>query len=172
MSRVSKNFHIYEFVPKEIYEVYGANSKWFVRPEVIKLAQFYRDWFEVPITINDWQSGGRFSERGYRVPNSKTGAVYSQHKLGSAFDCTVKGMTANEVRKEILDHEFAFMMAGLTTLEHEDYAPTWVHSDVRNTGLDYILIVKPATTVNLFGETIEFWEEFHFNCVTGKLQKN
>lgn len=46
------NFKIQEFVPKELYNQYGAKSIWFVRPEMIKLAQFYRDWFGVPVTVN------------------------------------------------------------------------------------------------------------------------
>ncbi len=153
--KVSPNFYIHEFVPGQIYRSYGVNSQWFVRPEVVKLAEFYRKWFDAPVTINDWYWGGRFSERGYRVPDTTTGAKYSQHKFGAAFDCNVKGLSANEVRNEILNNQFHFMAAGLTTLEHPAYAPTWVHSDIRNTGNKDILIVKPMTVSTLSDRVAE-----------------
>lgn len=74
------------------------------------------------------------------------GSWTSVHKLGGAFDYTVKGLTADEIRKEILKHETEFMNAGLTTIESGEYAPTWNHGDNRPTGLNKILIVSPAKT--------------------------
>lgn len=149
--KVSNNFYLHEFIPIHIYHQYGRKSTWFIRPEIIKLAQFYRDWFDSPMTINNWYWGGPYQERGYRDPHTNTGSKLSQHKLGAAFDCTIRGISADEVRKEILRNKDEFMKAGLTTLEHPAYAPTWVHSDIRWTGMDDILIVKPrsvTTAVN------------------------
>jgi hypothetical protein len=143
MKKVSPNFYLHEFVPIHIYNRYGDKSRWFIRPEVIKLAEFYRQYFKSPVTVNNWFWGGRFQERGYRVPETKTGSRYSQHKLGGAFDCNIRGISPDEVRSEILANSDIFMNAGLTTLEHGDYAPTWVHSDVRWTDMDNILIVRP-----------------------------
>lgn len=141
--KISPNFYLHEFVPIHIYNRYGDKSQWFIRPEIIKLAEFYRNWFDAPVTVNNWFWGGRFQERGYRDPYTKTGSKYSQHKLGAAFDCHIKGLSADKVREEIMIYEKEFMQAGLTTLEHAAYAPTWVHSDIRFTGLKNILIVKP-----------------------------
>lgn len=135
-----------EFVPPNIYYNFGEKARWFIRPELIALAQFYRDWFGAPVTVNTWYFGGVLQERGYREPNSKTGAKYSQHKFGTAFDCNIRGITPDEIRRVIGSNEESFMKAGLTTLEHGSYAPTWVHSDMRDTGMSKILIVKPATT--------------------------
>jgi hypothetical protein len=152
MSKISDNFDVREFVPPEIWRKYRSKSKWFIRPEVVQLAEFYRKYFDAPVTINNWKWGGSLSERGYRVPDTKTGAEFSQHKLGCAFDCSIRGMTADQVRKEILENQLCFTLAGLTTIEHKDYAKTWVHSDVRVTGMDdQILIVKPSGTVNTNG---------------------
>ena len=53
-----------------------------------------------------------------------TGSYLSKHKLGIAFDCTIDGYSADQVRQEILDNEDDFMEAGLTTLESGEYAPT------------------------------------------------
>ena len=142
--KVSAYFDIREFVPKIIWSTFGENSIWYIRPEIIQLADFYREWFEASVTINDWHIGGQFQNRGYRTPNSKVGSTYSQHKMGCAFDCTVKGLTANKVREEILDHQEEFIKAGLTALEDGFFAPTWIHSDIRPTNLRKIMMVSPS----------------------------
>jgi hypothetical protein len=110
---------------------------------MLDLAQFYRDWFDSPVTVNNWHRGGKYTERGFRLPNTDTGASLSQHKFGRAFDCTIEGYTADEVRQIILDNEETFINAGLTTLESGEYAPTWVHSDLRSHKHERILIVSP-----------------------------
>lgn len=155
MKKISPNFYIHEFVPIHIYNRYGEKSKWFLRPEIIKLAEFYRSYFNCPVTVNNWYWGGRFQERGFREPHSKTGAKYSQHKLGAAFDCHLRDYSADDVRREILNNSDIFIAQGLTTLEHPDYAPTWVHSDIRPTGLDEILIIKPAGISSLSLQSVD-----------------
>lgn len=141
--KASKNFYFHELVPIEIYNRYGDNSRWFIRPEIISLAEFYRSYFDAPVTINNWYWGGDWQWRGYRTPQCSVGSKYSQHRLGCAIDMNIKGITPDEIRNEIMANQDIFMNEGLTTLEHKDYAPTWVHSDIRNTGLKEILIVKP-----------------------------
>jgi len=161
--KISPHFALHEFVPIHIYHRYGRNARWFIRPEVVKLAEFYREWFDVPVTVNNWYWGGRFQERGFRVPETQTGSQYSQHKFGAAFDCNVRGLTADAVREEILNNADEFMNAGLTTLEHPAYAPTWIHSDIRSTGMDEILIVKPATVSQFSIQTMD--EHYRWNGV-------
>jgi len=139
--KIRKDFDVREFVPPSIWRQFGKASRWFLDERMLDLAQFYRDYFDAPVTVNNWHYGGKFKERGFRLPNTDTGAQLSQHKMGRAFDCTVGGMSPNEVRKEIKDNEETFMEQGLTTLEHGDIATTWVHSDIRSTGQDDILIV-------------------------------
>jgi len=141
--KVSRDFDIRELVPPSIWERFGQKSVWFVRPGVIELAQFYREFFDSPVRINDWHYGGDLTMRGFRPPSSGVGAELSQHRFGNAFDCDIEGLTADEVREAILKHESAFMEAGLTTLESGAYAPTWVHSDLRTTNKDQITMVAP-----------------------------
>lgn len=147
MIKVSNNFDLREFVGPDLYKKYGSSSVWFVRPQIVFLAQFIRDYFGKRMIINDWHKGGKFTERGFRLPDSKTGAKLSQHKLAGAIDFNIEGMTSDEVRSSILENPVTFMDKGLTTLEHADYAPTWVHGDIRWTGMPKILIVKPASAV-------------------------
>lgn len=118
-----------EFVPKEIYEVYGDNSIWFINKEIVSAAQFLRDFFGVPLVINNWFEQGDFNYSGYRPPDCLIGAKYSQHKLKSAIDCRSDKITPAEMREAILKNEKKFMEAGVTCFESD--TPTWLHIDNR-----------------------------------------
>jgi len=141
--QIRPDFDLREFVPPAVWDQFGPASRWFLDPRMLDLAQFYRDFFEAPVTVNTWAWDGRFEERGFRLPDTNTGSRLSQHKFGRAFDCNVEGLTPDEVRSRIMDNEALFMEKGLTTLESGDIAKTWVHSDIRKTNQDSILIVTP-----------------------------
>jgi hypothetical protein len=146
--KVSASFDLEEFVDRETFQRYREKSIWFIDPKIIALAEFYRMHFKAPVTINTWHKGGQFQYRGFRPPACKEGAALSQHRFGRAFDCTILGLSADEVRAEILSFPQVFLDLGLSTLENGTFAPTWVHSDIRNTAMDLsrptqILIVKP-----------------------------
>lgn len=136
-------FKIQEFVSRKIYTDWGDNSIWFVDPRVVKLANFIRTFFGRGVTINNWLWNGNYDQRGFREPESTTGGKLSQHRFGRAIDINVKGMTALEVYNAILANEKVFMEAGLTCMEDIADTPTWCHLDVRETGLNKVLIVKP-----------------------------
>jgi len=140
---VSDYFKTQEFVSKAIYTQYGENSMWFIDPRVRKLANFIRTFFGRQVTINNWLWGGTNQYRGFREPSSTVGAALSQHRFGRGFDFNVRGMTTFEVNKAILANEKAFMDAGLTCIEDIADTPAHNHCDIRYTGLDKILIVKP-----------------------------
>jgi len=141
--KIRPDFDLREFVPPSVWEDFGPASQWFLAPRMLDLAQFYRDYFGASVRVNDWHYGGDFTERGFRVPDTNTGARLSQHKFGRAFDCNVEGYTPDEVRREIKQNEKLFMEKGLTTLESGDIATTWVHSDIRSTDRNSIFIVTP-----------------------------
>lgn len=50
---ISKNFILQEFMPPDMISTYGKNCRWYIRKQIIDLAQFYREWFDVPVYIND-----------------------------------------------------------------------------------------------------------------------
>jgi len=111
-----------------------------VPPELIKLPEDYlwglfdenllividrlREALNRPITVNNWKSGGKFSLRGFRPKNCKTGAPKSAHKLGKGLDFDVKGMTAQQVRDYIISHQNMF--PEITRMEA---GTSWVHLD-------------------------------------------
>lgn len=137
---VSKHFILQELVPKEIYEYLGDNSLWLIDKRLWTLIDFIRDYFAVPITINNWDSGGKFNESGFRLSNSKTGAALSQHKFGRAADLKFEGLTNYDgIRDVIIQNYPKFKEAGLTTIEAG--TETWLHVDIRNTNSDELLIV-------------------------------
>lgn len=134
-------FKTQEFVSREIYEKWGESSLWFVDPRTLKLANFVREFFGKPITINNWTSGGQYNYSGFREPECTEGAKLSQHRFGRAIDIKVAGMAPRAVFDAIRANEKLFMDAGLTTLEKAEDTPTWTHCDIRQTGLGNILIV-------------------------------
>lgn len=136
-------FKTEEFVPKSIYQQYGENSKWFIDPRIIKLANFTRKFFNKSVTINNWLWGGTLDERGFRDPASSTGGKLSQHRFGRAIDINVASMTPKAVYEAILANKEVFMEAGLTCMEDINDTPTWCHLDIRWTGEKNIKIVKP-----------------------------
>jgi len=139
--KVSKDFELGEFIDPATWMVRGEKSIELIDTRLITLTQFFRDYFAVPITINNWHQGGQYKESGLRTFLTKTGATYSQHKFGRAADLKLSGLDTEEVRHEIRRNWKAFKQAGLTCIEMD--TPTWVHIDVRNTTTPEILYEIP-----------------------------
>lgn len=88
--------------------------------------------------VNDWHSGGELKLSGFRPANSPIGAKWSQHKHGRAFDCKFSDIKAEDVRRDIIEHEDDFPY--LTVLER---GVNWVHFDTRNHNRVGIWLVNP-----------------------------
>lgn len=140
---IENYFKIQEFVSNAIYQQYGEKSIWFIDPRIQKLANFTRKFFNKSVTINNWLWGGSYDQRGFRDTELSIGAKLSQHRCKAAIDINVAGMTPKAVFEAIMANEKVFMAAGLTCLEDIADTPAHVHMDIRQTGLDHILIVKP-----------------------------
>jgi hypothetical protein len=106
----------------------------------LQTLQALRDKFG-PLTVNNWHTGGAFKESGLRSFNTGTGAQFSQHKFGRAFDCKFKGGTPREVAAYVMMHADEFPL--LTTIENPDATPTWFHFDVRSHNKEGIWVVNP-----------------------------
>ena len=138
--RLSENFVLQEFVPKGMYEKYGDSCIWFIDNRIIEVAQFFRDRYGKPITINDWHKGGLRNHSGWRYPNSGVGAPLSQHKFGRAVDLKWPGLSPYEVREDIKNNWREFKNAGLQAVEKG--TDTWIHADIRYTGRPDILFLS------------------------------
>jgi hypothetical protein len=137
--KVSKNFDIKELVPREVYQRFGDFSVWFLDQKTIQVLQQLRDTFGTCI-VNNWSSGGKFNYSGYRQPDCKVGASFSQHKFGRAFDCKFTKATADEVRQAIQADKTFWLEQGLSCYEDN---VSWLHFDTRWTNFNDIFIVKP-----------------------------
>ena len=141
---LTTNFRLEEFIDPDTFGRFGELSIWFIDPRLVTLAQFMRERLGKPCTINNWHGGGQYQYSGFDPPGGYRKATsLSQHRFGRAMDLKVSGMTADEVRDDIIGNFDIYRKVGLTTIEDGDYAPTWCHIDIRETGLDTLKIVKP-----------------------------
>ena len=134
--RVSRNFLLQEFIPKSVFTCFGDKSIWFVDKRIITIAQFFRDYYSKPITINDWHIGGKRILSGFRPPSSIIGAKLSQHKFGRAVDLRwlQNNMSMDEIREDIRSNWNLFKTCGITTIELG--TDSWIHADCRQINSD------------------------------------
>lgn len=142
--KVSANFSLQEFIDPETFKKFGDQSIWFLDQKIIHIAQFMRERFKLPVTINSWHTGGTFQFRGFRPPACTVGATLSQHRFGRGIDCNVDGVFPRDVAKDIIQNFSTYKKYGLTTIEDPGATETWSHIDVRNNNnSENLLIVKP-----------------------------
>lgn len=151
---LADNFYLDELVSPEIYNIFGAASQWFVKPELINLLQFLRDQFGV-IIVNNWSQQGKvtaqifleadektrnsyFAYSGVRPHLCRYGAEFSIHKYGGAADPKFLDSTPDQVRRDIIcNYHKKYKPKGLTAIELG--TKTWVHIDTRNSGINDLL---------------------------------
>ena len=121
------HFKVQELVDPEIYRARGARALELLNPYVLEDIDTLRDELG-SITINDWLWGGKYKESGLRRHDTSTGAQWSMHKFGGAFDLKFKDVTVREAAELILSRAWK----GITTIENPDATPTWLHIDGRN----------------------------------------
>ncbi len=166
--KVSANFDVREFVPKSIWDKWGENSTWFVNPQSVKTAEFYKSKFTtyfknkygnekvvtVLVVINNWHIGKPKQWSGLRLPQSKDYREQSQHTFINAFDCElfivfsdgrIVEVDYKEIHEIIEQNQAEFLANGVAAIESIEYAPGWLHTDHRwIPNQKNILIVKPS----------------------------
>ena len=138
---ISKYFKIEELVPKDTFEKYGDDCWKYFTDNSLRMLDGVREFFEKPVTVNNWLWGGNLQYRGYRPPDCPIGAPFSYHKSGRAFDFDVKGMSAEEVRRHILDNQDDLLLIWIERMEKD---VSWVHVDTGSlpTGKGRIYLFK------------------------------
>ena len=103
-------FDIRELVCFDVYKNFGNKAWQFFDTQALHTLMVLRvQIHKKPMTINNWHTGGIFSQRGLRcnicnIPEEKTkaGQIYmSSHCNGAGFDYDVKGLTAEQSRQEV-----------------------------------------------------------------------
>lgn len=150
MSINSKYFVLQEYLPKAIYlnQAISLRAKvGLIDQRLIDSDDFIREWFDVPIVINNWHLKNQvhiYNESGFRTRFTETGGDLSQHRHGRASDKKFKGLTPKFVFNEILKYEKVFFDAGVRRIENVEFTKTWIHTDVAQTNIiDKILVVDP-----------------------------
>lgn len=137
----------YELVSSRVYKREKGNVYHLFTAKLLasvdQVYHFFRHYYnnDTKIVINDWFTGGQFKYRGYREPECKIGASYSEHKFGNAVDFDVyrkdKRLNPEDVRHMILGHRDQFLY--ITRMETD---VNWVHIDCKATGMKDIYLFK------------------------------
>lgn len=110
MKTIKDYFKIQELVCNVVYEKFGERSWKFFDNDLLETLLVIREAIGKPITINNWNNGGRFTQRGLRhnlsrLVTSKKRLYLSPHIFGKGIDFDVKGMSAPEVREWLVDNQ-------------------------------------------------------------------
>lgn len=140
ITKLSSYFLIEELVDKKTYKAHGQRAWKFFSIELLETMLIVREDIGLPITVNNWHKGGRFSQRGLRtnispmvLKKSAIGRLYlSAHMMGKALDFDVKGMNADEVRKWFVVHrkELPHKIRLENKINKTGKTISWVHLDV------------------------------------------
>ena len=126
---IPKYFKTQEFVDAESYYKYGDKALGEMDVRILKSADGIREYFNKPVTINNWAWGGPREWSGIRLPHSPYYSKYSQHSYGRALDLLVQGVPAEEVRQEILHHPWNKAFKYITRMED---SVGWIHIDCKH----------------------------------------
>lgn len=136
IKNVQRFFCLRELVDEPTYKKYGDFAWNFFDTEFLETLVYIREYvLKVPMKVNDWMTGGKFSQRGLRHNMSAEIRKYtdkgkqymSAHALGKGVDFDAKGMTAEQARNAI--------QAKAKQLPHPirlEEGVTWVHLDIYN----------------------------------------
>lgn len=124
-----KHFQLYELVDRRTFEAQGDTAWDLFRSEALEALDDLRDYFDAPITVNNWHDGGPFQWRGYRTREkaAELGAPNSRHAHGDAFDCDITGITAEEARHRICANKDHPLLNKIMRLEGR---VPWLHFDL------------------------------------------
>jgi hypothetical protein len=141
MTKVSEHFILEEFINPDTFKREKDNGLSLIDKKLFDIAEFIRVDLGVPITINDWHTGGQYHESGLRDKNSTTGAKLSQHKLGKAIDVKAKGYGGAEWYDYVKKNAKKLYDLGVRRIEDKSIATTWLHIDTKEHGGNFIEVV-------------------------------
>lgn len=132
IKKVGKYFTIAELVCPHVFQRDGENAWRYFSNEYLETLVAIREILNLPMTINNWSKGGKFSQRGLRcnicdLVASKTrgGQLYvSAHMLAQGFDfsTTIPAHNVRDILKKNVDK-----LPYPIRLEKD---VTWVHVDL------------------------------------------
>lgn len=145
MATIKDYFDIRELTCPHVYDKFREYAWNFFDPRLLDTLLVIREKIGKPIYVNNWDMGGNFSQRGFRcnicaLVKEKTALeklYVTAHNQGMGVDFDVKGMSAEEVRKWIVDNKI--FLPHPIRLESD---VNWVHLDVRTDGMQAVTFFK------------------------------
>lgn len=128
-----QKFSIKELVSKQVYQKYGESCWMFFDEALLKDLDTIRLCHGLPIIINNWATGGSYSQCGLRCNKdplvaSKTGIYCSAHVLGKAFD-----LHSSNIKKLYKDIESLYNQGKLKAIKRVESPQStkygWCHVD-------------------------------------------
>jgi len=141
ITELKKYFDIRELICQHTYNAFKDVSwQFFDRDFLEMLLVLRRDIIKSPMTINNWHSGGGFSQRGFRCnvcqlvydKTIKRKIYLTSHANGAAIDFNANGQTAEKSRELIKAN--AHLLPCNVRCEAD---VTWCHIDVYDNGQKY-----------------------------------
>lgn len=124
MYYVCRHFDIREFVPEDVYKLFGTGSSIVMDHRILWTMDAIRDDIGSAITVNNWHRSGPFSQRGFR--RSPVVAQFSQHMFGRACDFDIKGMDSETFRLNVKAGKYRKALKYITRIED---GVSWNHVD-------------------------------------------
>ena len=125
MRYIPKHFTANELLPPDLFQQFGEDGLYLLDDRILWTLDQVRDFFGFAVTVNNWKSGGTFSQRGYRN-DINTGAKFSAHRFGRAVDYDIAGVTADEFRSEVKLGRLDSILIYVTRIED---GVNWNHND-------------------------------------------
>ena len=138
---ILRNFKIQELVDKKTYEKFGKQAQMFLRDETLEALDELRDLLSRPLIINNWYDGGEYEWSGLRTIDCYTGAKWSGHRVGAAYDLKCPTMTPSKLREFIRYQYKGGHLQGIRRMELD--TPTWTHIDSLMTPYAYLYEFTP-----------------------------
>lgn len=133
-----KHFRLEELVDRRTFQQFGERAWFFFSPFFLFSLDGIREFFDAPVTANDWVFGGEFQFRVFRPSWYTGGADYSFHRLALAADVDISGVTAEEARERIIESKNDNRLKYITRLEG---GVDWLHLDLAFIPVDDRIII-------------------------------
>ena len=123
-----ENFSIHELVPPNVFYNRGEKAWELLDERLLITLDSLRSRYG-QMTVNNYYWGKNREWSGLRTSDSPYYSAFSQHTFGRAADCLFSGISAEEVRQDILANpqDDDFKLIGSLEL-----GVSWLHFDVRN----------------------------------------
>ena len=123
-----RHFALHEVVPQAMIDKRGVKAWELLDERMLITLDRLRDRYG-KMRMNDYHWGGSDQYRGLRTPESADYSDTSQHAFGRAADPIFMGVTAEQVRQDLIADPTAKCFEFITSIE---LGVSWFHFDVRN----------------------------------------